>query len=52
MGKELEEEYLSHLNNYFGRFFYDNIINVVIKLFIVNILLAIIIVSYSKLRSI
>lgn len=43
---------MSNLNNYYGRFFYDNIINIIIKLCIINVLLAVIIISYSELRSV
>lgn len=52
IGPDEEQHYLRKLSNYYGRFFYDNTINIIIKLVIVKILLAIIIVSYSKLRSI
>lgn len=52
IGKKAEEAYLSNINNYYGRFFYDNIVNIIIKLFIINVLLAVIIISYSELRSV
>ncbi|CAD8204536.1 unnamed protein product [Paramecium pentaurelia] len=52
IGEQAEEMYMSNLNNYYGRFFYDNIVNIIIKLCIINVLLAVIIISYSELRSV
>ncbi|CAD8201229.1 unnamed protein product [Paramecium pentaurelia] len=52
IGEQAEEMYMNNLNNYYGRFFYDNIINIIIKLCIINVLLAVIIISYSELRSV